>query len=197
MIANTQQGILQELRLPEIEKPVKQLYELYFEAIVTQTVFNGGNQEDGADIFQDAVLILIEKVKTNEFRGDSSIKTYLSAIARNLWLFELRTRERRKKRETVFSSIEITDQPFENPMVKKQQNSDLLSVLEKIGDTCKKILTGFYFEEKSMRDLLVEFDYQSEQVLRNRKSKCMKKLKELLQTNTDLLQNLTPIQTYE
>lgn len=197
MIANTQQGILQELRLPEIEKPVKQLYELYFEAIVTQTVFNGGNQEDGADIFQDAVLILIEKVKTNEFRGDSSIKTYLSAIARNLWLFELRTRERRKKRETVFSSIEITDQPFENPMVKKQQNSDLLSVLEKIGDNCKKILTGFYFEEKSMRDLLVEFDYQSEQVLRNRKSKCMKKLKELLQTNTDLLQNLTPIQTYE
>jgi RNA polymerase sigma factor (sigma-70 family) len=197
MIAGTQQDILLELRQPDIEKPVRQLYELYFESIVIQICANGGNREDGADIFQDAVLVLIEKVKTGQFRGDSSIKTFLSAIARNLWLFELRTRERRKNREGLYMNGEDKETANEDVFFNKQINVDLLAVLNEIGDTCKKILTGFYYEDKSMKELLGSFDYENEQVLRNRKSRCMKKLKQLIENNTTLLQNLKPISIYE
>ncbi|MGZ5247996.1 MAG: hypothetical protein ACXWCR_12885, partial [Flavitalea sp.] len=70
-------------------------------------------------------------------------------------------------------------------------------VLEQIGDQCKKILTGFYYEEKSMKELLVEFSYENEQVLRNRKSRCMKKLKNLIVANANLLNMLKSCLLYE
>ncbi len=196
-MTNTQQDIIPELRRADIEKPVRTLYEHYFEGIIAQISANGGNREDGADIFQEAVLVLIEKVKTGQFRGDSSIKTFLSAIARNLWLFELRTRDRRKKREVVYMTGEDKESPVENIFFNKDTNRDLQQVMSEMGENCKKILTGFYYEKKSMKQLLTEFDYENEQVLRNKKSKCMKKLKELLQTNTALLDNLKPSILYE
>jgi RNA polymerase sigma factor (sigma-70 family) len=197
MIAGTQQSILLELKQPNIEEPVRQLYELYFESIVIQICANGGNNEDAADIFQEAILVLIEKVKTGQFRGDSSIKTFLSAIARNLWLFELRTRGRRKNREVLYMKGEETETETTDVFFNKENNASLLTVLNEIGETCKKILTGVYYEDKSMKELLASFDYENEQVLRNKKSRCMKKLKELIENNTILLQNLKSIPVYE
>jgi RNA polymerase sigma factor (sigma-70 family) len=197
MIDNIQQTLLKELIQPDIERPVRQLYEAYFETIVAQVYANGGSRDDGADIFQDAVMILIEKVKTAQFRGESSIKTFLSAIARNLWLHELRTRERRKKRELFFMDGEDTSTPAETAFFNQDAIRDLNLMLGEIGDLCKRLLTGFYYEDKSMRELLHEFDYENEQVLRNKKSKCMKKLKDLLNTNPTLKNNLKPISLYE
>ncbi len=197
MIANTQQNLIWELRQPDIEKPVKQLYDHYFEGIVAQVCANSGTREDGADIFQEAVLVLVEKVKNGQFRGDSSIKTFLSAIARNRWLFELRTRDRRKKRETFYSSGEDTVTNEGSHFFNNESIQDLEKALAQLGDVCRKILTGYYYEDKSIKELLEEFDYENEQVLRNRKCKCMKKLKELLSTNTTLLENLKPHPLYD
>jgi RNA polymerase sigma factor (sigma-70 family) len=196
MIAPEQDSLVMALQEADIEQPVRLLYEQYFSGVVTQIVANGGTEEDGADVFQEAVLVLIDKVRTGSFRGDSSVKTFLSAIARNLWLHEIRTRDRRRKREQWYSGTEDIMHPATAPLPKQSQ-FDLMEVLAQIGDACKKILTGFYYEEKSMRDMLSEFDYENEQVLRNKKSKCMKRLKELLSTNTTLLENLKNAHFYE
>lgn len=197
MMQPTQESLLQDLCRPEIDKPVRQLYDLYFDGIVALICANGGNRDDGADIFQDAVLILIEKVRTAQFRGESNIKTFLHAIAYNLWLFEQRTRGRRKKREALYSNSEVQEMATEIIFISKRSRIDLLAILGQIGDTCKKILTGYYYEEKSMKELLHLFNYENEQVLRNKKSKCMKKLKELLSQNTDLLEHLKTLPLYE
>ncbi len=197
MITSTQNELLFELKQPDIEKPVRKLYEYYFEGTIAQICAAGGTREDGADIFQESVLVLVEKLKTGQFRGESSIKTFLSGIARNLWLFELRTRSRRKSREVLYMAGENTVQTAEESFFTKNNTADLVAVLGEIGDTCKKILTGFYYDDKSMKDMLADFDYENEQVLRNKKSKCMKKLKEFLQSNTTLLNNLKPISFYE
>jgi RNA polymerase sigma factor (sigma-70 family) len=197
MVTDYQQALISALKQPDIELPVQQLYDHYFEGIIAQICMNGGSREDGADVFQDAVLVLVEKVKTGTFRGDSSIKTFLSAIARNLWLFELRTRERRKKRELRYVSSEetvISDSfRFNDTGIREK----LMETLTGIGDACKKILTGFYYEKKSMKELLEEFDYGSEQVLRNKKSKCMKKLKEIISENKELTESLKTHPLYE
>jgi RNA polymerase sigma factor (sigma-70 family) len=197
MILSTQDDLLFELKQIDIDKPVRKLYDYYYEGTVAQICAAGGTTEDGADIFQESVLILIEKLKTGKFRGESSIKTFLSGIAKNLWLFELRTRNRRKKREVIYMVGESKELAPEESFFTKSNTADLAIVLGEIGDTCKKILTGFYYEDKSMKDMLAEFSYENEQVLRNKKSKCMKKLKEFLQANTTLLKNLKPISFYE
>ena len=197
MIVPQHENLVAALQQPDIEQPVKQLYESHFSGIVAQIVANGGTEEDGADVFQEAVLVLIDKVRTGSFRGDSSIKTFLSAIARNLWLHEIRTRDRRRKREQWYSGDKDAVLFEPATILSKQSRFDLMDVLGQMGDTCKKILTGFYYESKSMRTMLTEFDYENEQVLRNKKSKCMKKLKELLTANTALWETLKNIHYYE
>lgn len=193
----TNQNLIDALQQPEVEKPVKALYDLYFESIVVQIIANGGTREDGSDIFQEAIIVLIEKVKTGQFRGDSSVKTFLSAIARNLWLFELRTRDRRKKREQAYAKTSqeliVENEHFLN----RSDHQNLDKLFDQIGAICKQLLTGFYFEKKSMKELLDDFDFENEQVLRNKKSKCMKKVKELLVNNTELMENLKPLSLYE
>lgn len=190
--------LLTKLKQTDITEAVKQLYDHYFEGIVAQICANGGNREDGADVFQEAILALIEKVQSGQFRGESSIKTFLSAIARNIWLHELRTRGRRKKREGIYMHTEEKEEaPAVSISFSRKDDGDLMEVFSQIGDTCKKILTGFYYEDKSMKELLGLFNYQNEQVLRNKKSGCMKKLKELLINNTTLLNHLKSIHFYE
>jgi RNA polymerase sigma factor (sigma-70 family) len=189
--------IAEQLRGPDIEGPVRHLYDQYFESVIAQICQNGGTREDGADIFQEAVLVLIEKVKSGQFRGDSSLKTFLSAIARNLWLHELRTRFRRNKRENVYMTGEDKSDEIKELYADSQASDQLLKMLDQVGNPCKQILTGFYFEEKSMKELLSEFNYENEQVLRNRKSRCMKKLKELIKANPGLLNTLKSHTVYE
>jgi RNA polymerase sigma factor (sigma-70 family) len=197
MATGIHQTILWELKQADIERPVRRLYAEYFESVVAQICGQGGHREDGADVFQEAVLVLIEKVKTGGFREESSIGTFLSAIARNLWLHELRTRDRRKKREKRYMGDLHPTAETEGGFFQKHTSSALETLMQEIGDVCRRLLRGFYYEEKRMRELLVEFDYENEQVLRNKKSKCMKKLKERLQGNPSLIQELTSISLYE
>jgi RNA polymerase sigma factor (sigma-70 family) len=120
MITSQQTELLLELQQADINKPVRFLYENYFEGIVAQVCANGGTREDGADIFQEAVIILVDKVKTGSFRGESSIKTFLTAVAKNTWLMEMRTRNRRNVREIKYMKsaetiVEISDRISSKP----------------------------------------------------------------------------------
>lgn len=190
MTTATEDNLLSALRLPDIESPVRLLYENYFESLVSYICKNGGSEEDGADIFQEAVLVLTCKVKTGQFREESSVKTFLFSIARNLWLHEQRTRKRRISREEIYMQTEAVEES-ERVFAKEGSHRQMLNeVMQKIGDGCKKLLHGFYYENKSVRELQLQFAYQNDQVLRNRKSKCLKKLKELITERPALLNHL-------
>lgn len=135
---------------PNIEQPLKQLYERYYPYIVGQIVQQGGSQEDASDIFQEAVLIFIDKVRKDQFRGESSVQTFLSAIARNIWLTEIRTRDRRRKREHVYQDQFEVIEYNPSPMTGLTGES-LESTMNLLGEACRKLLIGFYYEKKSMR----------------------------------------------
>jgi hypothetical protein len=67
---------------------------------------------------------------------------------------------------------------------------NLQPIMNDLGQICKQILVGYYLEEKSMKVLLNEFEFKNEQVLRNRKNLCMKRLKKLLTADKVLYQKL-------
>lgn len=194
--------LAQEFMQPDINRPVRYLYEHYFEDAATEIKLRGGSDDDAADMFQEAVLILIEKIKTGKFRQESSIKTFLVGIARNLWLFEKRTRERRSSREMHYTISEGSDINTEDldigERIFSKSNTDVIQTLfNQVGEVCSKILIGFYYENSSMKNLLQRFHFDNEQVLRNRKSRCMKKLKKLLTDQPELLQQLKILSVYE
>ena len=160
------------------------IYEQYAEAVQSFIMANSGTPPDAEDIFQETVVTFIDLVKKDKFRGEASIKTFLTAIARNLWLNELKKRARSDIREKAFEQnrdgVELdVSQYIANREVKQQ----FVAVLEKLGEPCKKLLTLFYYENLSMKDIVQHLPYENEQVVRNKKYKCLQALTDLVKQN--------------
>ncbi|WP_431215416.1 RNA polymerase sigma factor [Puia sp. P3] len=110
------------------------------------------------------------------------------SITRNLWLNEIRRRGRAEKRAIGFEASKESPEPGQDFIfAEKELGRKLLEQVEELGDTCKAILLAFYFEELPMREILPRFGFLNEQVLRNRKYKCMRQLEEKLKANPEIL----------
>jgi len=78
-------------------------------------------------------------------------------------------------------------------MSAREARSQVMTIVEQLGDACKKILVLFYYENLSMKEILEKTDYETEQVVRNKKYKCLKQLEQMIVTDTQLAENLQSI----
>ena len=196
--STSDEEIVEAIRKGEkLEVFVSQLYDKYFNMISNFIRTNSGNNEDAEDFFQETIVVFIDLVQKDRFRGDSSIKTFLYAISKNLWLNELKKRNRAVFRETeYYENTEKDTKAIHAGISENEVRRQVLTFLDKLGENCKKILVLFYYEEKSMRDIFREMNYESEQVARNMKYKCMKKLHELLDHNSQIKQSFKNLLGY-
>jgi RNA polymerase sigma factor (sigma-70 family) len=181
-----------------IDEPVKYLYKTHFYLLSNYIEQNNGSREDAEDVFQEAILTFINLVELDKFRGESSVKTFLYAINRNIWLNELKKRGRQEKRNRNFTS-ELAD-----PAVDVQQHishrearKQVYDIIDSLGEICKKILLAFYYENLSVTEILQKLDYQNEQVVRNKKAKCMKTLEDKISSDPTLAQKFKSALRYE
>jgi len=160
------------------------IYQQYAETILSFILANSGTPPDAEDIFQETVVTFIDLVKKDKFRGESSVKTFLIAIARNLWLNELKKRVRSGVREKVFENTrENTEIDVSQYITDREVKQQFVEVLGKLGENCKKLLTLFYYENLSMKDIVQHLPYENEQVVRNKKYKCLQALTDLVKQN--------------
>jgi RNA polymerase sigma factor (sigma-70 family) len=160
------------------------IYQQYSRTIQSFILANSGIPADAEDIFQETVVIFIDLIKKDKFRGEASVKTFLTAIARNLWLNELKKRERSENREKAFeNNRDLTELDISQHMANQEVKQQFLEVLGKLGENCKKLLTLCYYENMSMKDIVHHLPYENEQVVRNKKYKCLQSLTEMIKQN--------------
>jgi len=170
---------------------VQFIYREYLEGFRAYIIGNGGESSDAEDLFQDSLVGLIDAIRQGRFRGESSLKTYLFSIGRHLWLNELKRRGRAQIREQKFENSRDTNADAqEEQLVKAEERLLLQKVVAKLGETCQQILLLFYYENLSMKEILDQTHYENEQVLRNKKYKCMKELEKMMREQPALVQQL-------
>ena len=196
MIVQTDDGLLWDLQQNHIDKAVAELYRRFHSMVTGVIIGMGASADDAEDVFQDTVLNFINAVRADKFKGQSSVQTFMVAIGRNLWMNEMRSRKRRTERNLTYSSAELATE-VSPPLGKPLHSNAIENLFEQIGDVCKTILVGFYFEKKPMRVLLEETGFQNEQSLRNKKVKCLKQVKDLLATNPTLTDELKSLLYHE
>src|ERR1700709_827823 len=81
---------------------IKYLYKNYYYGLSNYIKLNQGSEQDAEDIFQEVIVNFIEIIKTNKFKGDSSIKTFLYSLSRYTWLNELKKRNKVLLREEKY-----------------------------------------------------------------------------------------------
>lgn len=84
--------LISKIRKGKRELAIKQLYK-EFPKVKTNIISSGGDSEIAQEIFNDSLLILIEKVSDPKFELSSKLTTYLYGIARFLWKNEARKKE--------------------------------------------------------------------------------------------------------
>jgi RNA polymerase sigma factor (sigma-70 family) len=177
---------------------IKHLYRNYYYGLSNYIKLNQGSEQDAEDIFQEVIVNFIEIVKSNKFRGESSIKTFLYTLCRYAWLNELKKRNRVLLREEKYEgSRDQEDKDVSHLMVEREAKSLVMAMIDKLGDICKRILVAYYYDNFSMKEILPLVEFQNEQVLRNKKYKCLKSLELMLTENPELAKRFKNALVYE
>ncbi len=182
----------------DLNDAVRYMYATYYEGLKIYTTQNSGSEEDAQDIFQEALVAFIDVVKKEKFRGEASIKTFLFTINRNLWLNELKKRGKSLKREMAFENQkDLAEEDVSQIITQSESKKEVINIVDMLGEKCKQILLAYYYESLSMKEILLQVEYETEQALRNKKSKCLKQLEELLTKNPLTATKLKAALNYE
>jgi RNA polymerase sigma factor (sigma-70 family) len=155
------------------------LYKFYFPAIALYIKQNLGNREDAEDIFQEAIMVLLQKVRQPGFVLTSSLQTYLYAIAKNLWLKRLRDNRlvpvsNERQWEAFQNKGEFIPTELHPEKTKEQQ---LQSWLQKITRNCQRILKAIFFQQELMDSLMIKMGWKNKHTAANQKYKCIEQVK--------------------
>jgi len=162
-------------------KAFRALYVAYFGMVRYMVIKNSGREEDAKDIFQEAMVVLYEKVSAGEFKQESSLKTWIYAVCRNKWLKQLE-RQKRNFRFTDFEAFE--------PVPDAEEETDTLhealrTSMGRLGVGCRKLLLLFYYFKKSMDEIALELNYTNGDNAKAQKYKCIQKLKTIYATTVE------------
>ena len=67
------------------ENTLDLLYKQHYRMIIKLIVKNNGSEEEAKDIYQESLIVLWQKAKSENFILTSKISTYLYSICLNLW----------------------------------------------------------------------------------------------------------------
>ena len=191
----TDSELLQELQHHKTdEEAIRFIYRSYYSVAEKYIQQNNGSEQDAEDIFQEVVVTFIETVKQGKFRGECSISTFIYTLTRHTWLNELKRRGRAKLREEKFDKTQDTVTiDMSQLMESRESKNRLMQLVEQLGETCKKILVAFYYDNLSMKEILQTLSYENEQVVRNKKYKCLKQLGQTVKADEQLIKNLKSV----
>ncbi|NVJ87296.1 MAG: sigma-70 family RNA polymerase sigma factor [Algoriphagus sp.] len=173
---------------------INQLYEQHYGMLEQMILQNSGSHDDAADMIQESMLVLVQMIIKDKFRGESSIKSILYSIAKNKWITEIRKKSSSQIRNEKFHTDAEQSTPDITEAIAKQEDLNyIIKLFDQLGETCRKILLLFYFEDYSMAEICKRLEFSSEQVLRNKKYKCLKSLNESVKASPTIQSTLQKI----
>lgn len=144
------------------------------------------------DVFQDANIILYEKIVKGDFVLTATFQTYLNSVCR----FQLLNTIKKSILTTDYEDNADGDND-ENPNGYHSSITDSLDAVDRsnepqflaietalvkmkdAGGHCYELLTLFWYHKKSMNELTTEFGYTNSDTTKNQKAKCQKRLEKI------------------
>lgn len=137
-------------------------------------------EEVAIDIFQDVMVIFFRNVSQGKLTHlNSSIKTYLFGIGKNLLRRHLQRKGREIPLEEGFDVADMEGGTMKIVLQNERQRA-LHKALQKLGEPCRQLLELFYYKQLSMKEIQAEMAYKSVQVVKTQKSRCVQYLRKLI-----------------
>jgi RNA polymerase sigma factor (sigma-70 family) len=182
------QSLLQLIRNQQTDKALSELYR-HFPMVRKMVRSLGGSPQDAEDVFQEALIILVKKLRNSDFILTSTLSTYLFGVCRLLWKNVLRRRKGMAVPaigdfESGLSDVE--EQQLEQTMEQEDRARLAEKALASLKDRCRELLLLFYEGRWKLKEIAIKMGYAGDNAAKNQKYKCLEsardRLKELKQT---------------
>lgn len=182
---NNEQLLLKGL-VDNDSRAIDTIYKENFNMVQSFILNNNGSYDDARDIFQEAMVTLYEKAKSESFVLTCQIKTYIYSVCRRLWLKRLQ----QSSRFVIQSeSLEETVPVEEDLELHEKRNAEFAIMeraLSNLGEPCKSLIEAYYIHKKGMTEIAAEFGYTNADNAKNQKYKCLMRLKKLFFTQYNI-----------
>jgi len=174
----TEQQLLEGLARND-RKAIETIYKQHYGMVQSLVINNSGYPDDARDVFQEAMIVLYEKVGSGSFELNCLLKTYLYSVCKRLWLKRLGQLHR------SFTEVESLQNtvPVEDELERHEQRNKDFQLMEDslntLGEPCRSLLKAYYLEMKSMTDIACDFGYTNADNAKNQKYKCLMRLKKI------------------
>ena len=174
----------------ENDEAMNFLYNKMYRKVIRFILKNSGSEQSADDVFQDSLIALYKSAKTNRLDGVDNIQAYFFSICRNLWFKALKKGQRTTELTEEYNAI--PQEALQITSLLNHEKSALVDrLLHSLGEGCRKVLIYYYYERLKMNEIMKLMNFSSAQVAKNKKSACMKKLKEVITSNPRLEDLLT------
>ena len=163
----------------ENKTSIERIYREHYNMVQSLVVNNNGSTDDAADIFQEAMIVLFEKVKTGGFELHCQLKTFIYAVSRRLWLKKLNQQSRFSTNSDSMEEVVSVDEDMEVHENRQNEFNLMEMAMNKIGEPCKSLLEAYYIQKKQMQAIAADFGYTNADNAKTQKYKCLVRLKKL------------------
>lgn len=154
------------------EKALEFIYKKYYRMMTKLVITNSGTEEEALDVYQDALVVFWQKARSGNLVLTSKMSTYIYSICQNLWRKELDRKKRLSNEEKDASESMDLDGP--------EREKIIAECMAQLGDTCRKVLMYYYFDEMSMQEIADKLGFANTDTAKTKKYKCKQKLDELV-----------------
>ncbi len=173
IIAAIQAGGIQRQRYEDL------LYRRHMDFVRKRPRRYALSDEEARDAYTDAFLAVSDHIVSGKFRGDSSLKTYLSRIFRNKCVDQFRKNATVKLNWVeAFPQLPDASQDFLDRLMGKEEVGILRQAMQKLGERCRQLLeySGLGY---SPGEIAEKMGFGSARSASSQRYKCLEKLKEL------------------
>ena len=162
------------------ERALDYLYKKYYKMMTNIVLKNNGTLDEAKDVYQEALVVFWQKAASGKLVLTSKISTFLYSICLNQWRKEL-------DRKSRLSSEEVDKEEYQSHD-EQERYKIVMQCISELGETCKRILTYYYFDGLNMSDIAEKMKFANTDTAKTKKYKCKKKLDSLIKeryTTTD------------
>ncbi|MEQ8218492.1 MAG: sigma-70 family RNA polymerase sigma factor [Arenibacter sp.] len=170
------------------DKALKQVYEENRDKFLNFARRYHLSDEENIDVYQDAYIIFYDNVMSGKVEGfSSSIATYLFGIGKYLIFDRMKKNKKEVSSKFDLSIVGKEDELVNGFEMEEQELTTEQILLQKhfgaLGKQCQELLTLFYYRGYTIQEIMEAENYNSENVVKAAKSRCMKTLRERIQAN--------------
>jgi RNA polymerase sigma factor (sigma-70 family) len=179
---NNEEALLQGLARND-KKAVETIYRENYNMIQVLVINNNGSADDAKDIFQEAMIVLYEKVRSGTFELNCQIKTYVYSVSRRLWLKRLQQLNHYSPSIENLDGFVSVDEEIEEHEKRNAEFEMMDKAIGSLGEPCKSLLEAYYLQKRKMQEIAANFGYTNADNAKNQKYKCLMRLKKIFFTH--------------